>query len=292
MPSVKVDLNKRNLCIYESIPNNPSADNTTFDGITNNGVTTGSIDTVYNEVNITTDLTSTVASGNFVISNSSSPPTKSGDGSYYRSFICPNTSDTVGTPTRLTSPIVLGTSHTRVTSYVSYNSGSAVTVSGGTGSIGDTNTHLFTIFEVYDYIINKLDAFNNAMTYVQRCNQYTKLSYEMASNPIVLSMGKGNYSDDNTSCAMFNDTTTATTISQPNGIRYFKDNAKVFSSSLYHNTGTYDYLKGIPAWASTVEQKPDLKTRPYIDTSKSLMQQLADLINLTKNYQAIYLISS
>ena len=270
MSGVKVDLNKRNLCIYESKPYRPSLDTTDFSNIY----------TVYIPVNIAVSLTTGVSSGNYVIYNSGAPTTPN-SGTFNTSFIYPKTDG---------STVSISDSTTnQITSYVSYNSGSDVTVNGGDGTASNSNGNLFTIFEVYDYIINKLDAFNNAMTYVQRCDQYTKLSYNMGLDQKQLSLGKGNYSDNDTSCAMFASTSivAATQQRQPNGTPYFDANAKVFKSNLYNNSGSYDYLKGIPAWASPVVKKPDLKTQPYIDTTKSLMQQLADLINLTKNYQTI-----
>jgi len=269
-----VNLNKRNLWICESRINSPNGDDTVFSDISN----------VYKPVNIQVSLTSSEPK---YVKCDGGTPSNTIASKFNTSFICPYTDGT-------NAITITDTSCTKITFYTSYNSGSPVTVYGGDGTANNGNGNLFTIFEVYDYIINKLDAFNNAMTYVQRCDEYTKLSKSMNSNPRQLIKGRGNYSNNDTSCGMFRSLAYATLVTQPpnaggssGGSNYFDTYANVFSSSLYNNSGAYDYLKGIPAWASNVVQKPDLNTQPYIDITKSLMQQLADLINLTNNYQTI-----
>jgi len=275
MTGKQVNLNKKNFWIYESTAvENPTS------------ILISQIDTTFIPIDILVTLTSSVASGNYVaVSTNPIDPRSEGVITQVRSYICPSKTSSNA---NIGDTIPFGTNMKKITSYTSYNSGSPVTINGSDGS-------LFTLFEVYDYIINKLDAFNNGMSYVQRCNQYSKLSNSVhavtsASKP-QLDVGKGEYSNADTSCGMFGSTsiTDATNSIQPSGKKYFVTDAKIFKSDLYNNETTYDYMKSIPTWASSgnFTKLPKLNKDPYIDTSKSLIQQLADLINLTNNFQAI-----
>lgn len=165
---------------------------------------------------------------------------------------------------------------TKIPSYISID---------GTTSISGANK--FTVFELYDYITVLLEKFNNGMSYVQRCDMYTKLNTEISSTPKQLTFGQGNYTDAMTSCDMFNNTTGAHGTNMPGtSSPYFSSAAKVFDSSLYDGS---NYLKTIPNWKTgSVTVAPTFSPQnPPINTAKPLLQQLADLINLTQNLQVI-----
>jgi len=258
-----VNLNERIFYIYESTANTGTSTVTDL----------SDINTTYKPITISASLTAVASAPHTLNIPDAYTSVTAGTGVYKTSFFA---------TTLISSPV-------KVSIMQNYTSIDGTTTISG-------NSNKFTVFELYDYITVLLEKFNNGMSYVQRCDTYTKLNTDVkGANPPQLFFGQGNYTNAVTSCDMFYDTVNASSNNMPGtstSTPYFTNmpgnggaQAVVFNNSLYDN----NFLKTIPNWKTgTVTANPTFSPNaPLINTTKPLLQQLADLINLTQNLQVI-----